>query len=264
MPKKNPWANLVLPAHIGSEKIVADCDPSDPNFRELAHRLRSPEKALRLDLPPEPFIGNINTARVLILTTNPGFSEADYQTWEHQELRDAYEENIHSGAEAGGFYFYASPKLLGTSSARWHAQAHNHILQEIAKKLNLKAASVSALDSASQQRVLKVAYERIMHVDFFPYHSKKSCSLIERRVLKSQEYQFHLVECAKARGIPIIVVRPYKAWYEAVESIKNVVDQPQNSFVFGGGKVLLTPQAIDRVNGDGAFGKIAEAVCEGL
>ena len=66
---QNPWLDLPDAA-----SFVAPVDA--PQVGRLGSRLQGPFE-LRLDLLPQPWTGNVNTAEVFVLALNPGFSEAD-------------------------------------------------------------------------------------------------------------------------------------------------------------------------------------------
>jgi hypothetical protein len=67
---QNPW--LDLPAF--PPFIV----PVDADLLTLHGRFPPGRCELKLDLLPQPWTGNVNTAEVFMLALNPGFSPDDY------------------------------------------------------------------------------------------------------------------------------------------------------------------------------------------
>ncbi len=67
---ENPWANLPSsPPFVG---------PADADIlSRLGPRLQG-KFALQLDLLPQHWTGNVNTAEILMLALNPGYSEQDH------------------------------------------------------------------------------------------------------------------------------------------------------------------------------------------
>lgn len=71
---RNPWLDFPLSAIRRARGCTADGRP----WRQAAGT-----HALRLGLRPQPWTGSPKTAKVFVLTLNPGFNVADYE-----ELRD--------------------------------------------------------------------------------------------------------------------------------------------------------------------------------
>src|SRR5205823_11880199 len=96
-----------------------------PSDRESLDRLIAEIEAqgfidhkLNLGLLPEPFIGNPNSATVLLLSVNPGDAPGDKKAHEDPAFREAILCNLRHGTQDHPFYpLY--PPLRWTACADW-------------------------------------------------------------------------------------------------------------------------------------------------
>ncbi len=100
---KNPWTKLPLkkPFVLLEDRIAIDRYNS---FQK--------ERKIYLDLPPDPFIGDINSG-VILLNANPGYNkeEVNYSQNNREFIRINRRNMLHQGLE---YPFYAiNPKFKG-------------------------------------------------------------------------------------------------------------------------------------------------------
>ena len=183
----NPWLNLpaqppfVLPGDGGSLTALS---------RKIA-AVGSNDCAINLDSLPEPFIGNPETATVLLLNLNPGDDPDDARAHADPAFREALIRNLRHGAQEYPFY-PLNPALRWTACGTWWTK---HVRELLEHRL---------LDR------LRVA-QRLCVVEWFPYHSKRGRMLPDNLVCQSQQYCFEIVR--KAIGSKLIVgMRSRQKW----------------------------------------------------
>lgn len=251
MPITNPWNGLSLaPSNeyvLDIDKPVLDNKPPKPKERIKDH--------LELNVWPEPFIGNVKTARLVVLLANPGFNKDDLKAQKISTFRKQYEKNTLKGGQEGGFYYFSSKQTLELSGGRWARDVHWQIIQAVAKKLGKSIGNQDNFVEHPDPEILEVLYRNIMHIDLFPYHSVNGHPAIRHHnVVPSQEYQLKLVQQAKDNEAYIVAVRPLVAWREALGTTFD-----SSFLVYGGQSVRLTKDALDGFNGLGTFQRILDS-----
>lgn len=220
----NPWLDLPQQA-----PFIAPCDIEA--LKDRKYKL----DGLRFDAFPEPYGGNINTAKVVCLLLNPGFEDADVTTnfdnpyWV-REIRANLEHKTESP------FYYLSSKVQETGGYRWWT----------AKLKFLEKAGVTHDELSSG----------IMMVEFFPYHSVSYT--YNKQYVPSQLYQFHLVREAMRLGKTIIIMRARNIWIKAIPELATYpyleLNSPQN--------VSISRANLDNKNGVGTFDKVTAKLRE--
>lgn len=160
---------------------------------------RNPDKRIVVESIPEPFIGNPKSAKVVLLSLNPGDSEDDAKAHSDPDFRNAMMRNLRHEAQECPFYGL-NPKFAWTACGIWW-RAHTRRLHEA----GLSWECIS---------------KGLLVIEWFPYHSKKS-GLPSRPVCRSQEYSFQLAR--EMLGSRIVVgMRSKKQWLNVVPSVENV------------------------------------------
>ncbi|HLY40233.1 MAG TPA: hypothetical protein VKR52_03425 [Terracidiphilus sp.] len=161
---ENPWVNL----RLTDGRYLLDMD------RESIERLNSgltDTAKLALDSIPEPFIGNPQSARVVMLLLNPGDGEGDRVAHKNEKFKTALFRNLHH--ESMEYPFYPlNPDFKDKPTAQWW-RPRLRKLQE-ATKLDDRTLS-----------------ERLIAIEWFPYHSRYSGLPLDR-ICESQRYTFQL------------------------------------------------------------------------
>jgi hypothetical protein len=215
---KNPWLDLPEKA-----PFVAPCDVEA--LKDHKYKL----DGLRFDAFPEPYGGNLDTARVVCLLLNPGFVEADVTTnFDNSYWVREVRANLEHKTEYP--FLYLSPGVQGTGGYRWWT----------AKTKPLEEAGVTR-DELSQG---------LMMVEFFPYHSVSYKH--NKHYIPSQQYQFYLVREAMRLGKTIIIMRARNIWIEVVPELTDYpcleLSSPQN--------VSISRANLDNKNGSGTFDEV--------
>lgn len=161
---ENPWANLA-----GSRNgyvLDEDLDAIE-QFNRLAQNSNT---KIVLDALPEPYIGNPDTAKVVFLGLNPGYSVTDPAWHTREDFRRAVLLNL--SHELTDYPFYPlNPAFRESGTGVWWSERTRRLRDEC------------GLDDQ------KVA-EKMMVIEWFPYHSVSFKML--QGVLDSQRYSFQL------------------------------------------------------------------------
>jgi len=184
---QNPWLDLPsVPPFVA---------PGDaPQLSRLGSRLRGPFE-LRLDLLPQPWTGNVNTAEVFLLALNPGFSEIDYSDLRNPDYADQWRKTL-SFATRTPFYFL-DPAFAHTSGFQWWHRR----LREMIAVVGIEAVAA-----------------KVMCLEHFPYKSKSYRPL--GMTLPSQDFTFELLKDAMRRGKQVVVMRSERIWLDSVPELK--------------------------------------------
>jgi hypothetical protein len=186
----NPWTRL--PAKV---PYVLDADRGE--IDKFNSRLtRDSRHWLQVEaVIPEPFVGNVRTAPVIVLQLNPGYDDNDSEWHSQPAFRAASIANLRHKKSEWPFFFF-DPQFRASPGGKWwigktRAMAAEIGLSKLAKNLAI--------------------------VEWFPYHSnrfKRGCRVA------SQVYGFSLVSAAIDRKAIIVVARGQKLWEESVPALR--------------------------------------------
>ncbi len=168
----NPWLGLPLAA-----PYVLPCDQS---AIETFNSKLPAGNHFRIEVEtviPEPFIGAITTASVVVLQLNPGFNPAtDPFSHADAQFRASLLANLRHEGSNWPFYFF-DPRFMETHAGGvWWKGKIKQLVQVIP---------------------LELLAQRFAVVEWFPYkssHFKEGCRV------ESQDYGFSRVRCHRARG----------------------------------------------------------------
>lgn len=196
---ENPWLKL---SQKGPEYLLE----ADKAVIDKINTKRKKKNRIHLELLPEPFLGNPN-ANIVLLNLNPGFNKRDIKFHENKEFKKAALRNLWHKEEKYPFY-PLNPKFRKSPVAKWWTGR----LKPLCNDFGLEKIAKS-----------------VFCLEFFPYHSIKYKH--SKVILKSQEYNFHLVDKAIDRGAMIIIMRSEKNWTTHIKRLKNyyVLSNPQGS-----------------------------------
>jgi hypothetical protein len=194
---QNPW--LYLPQH---SPYVLEIDRASLNL--------CAGQNINLHSIPEPFIGDPDLAKVILLNLNPGDSPDDPKAHQNHKLRATMIQNLRHELADHPFY-PLNPEFLWSPVAKWWTQRLSALINAV------------PLDRA-------VLAQRLCVVEWFPYHSQKAGLC----VCPSQQYSFHLAK--RSLGKKLIVRMRAKTQWTTVDprfagpSLKN----PQCAYVTPG------------------------------
>jgi hypothetical protein len=216
----NPW--LELPAE--SPYILEMDREAIERYNRSVH---SEQTRVIVEPIPEPFIGNPQSARVVLLNLNPGHSEDDAKAQSDSAFRNAMMHNLRH--EEQEYPFYAlNPKFAWTACGIWW-RAHTCKLHEAG--LSWEAIS-----------------DGLLVIEWFPYHSKRS-ALRSEPVCPSQQYSFQLAKEMLENKV-VVGMRSKKHWLNVDPAVQNVpfLKNPRN------------PHISPANTGADLFGRIVEAL----
>lgn len=180
---------------------------------------------------PFPYVGNVNKPEILILVNNPGFDTKELENGYYKEFHDEILESYE-----GNKPMYCFDDEYVKFSDYWF------------KKLGV------LINKFGKEKVSN----KISIINYFPYSSTKfkdfskktKKEYLENEYLKSQQYNFELVENAMNSNALIIIVRGRKNWYKSVDGLKDYKNKFEtNSYL----NSSITPN-----NCKGFFDKIEE------
>ena len=185
---RNPWLNLPkAQPHILPEDLAI-----------LNGNKSSPEKlGLRLEVLPVPYVGNPETAEVILLCLNPGFIQQDVDDYENDSEFKQENFNVLSFQGKPPF-FYFNPKFRYTGGYKWWSK----ILRELIQQFGEETVS-----------------EKFMCLQYIAYHSVTFVK--PPKMLESQKFTFNLLREAIKQKKTIVVMRSKKLWIQAVPELED-------------------------------------------
>ena len=217
---KNPWIGVAPRDYNGSKIIVADDDwEYIKQFIERKSYLsKDPKYALKLEVYPQHFVGDIQHSSVIILSLNPCYSR-DYED-DYKSVLE-YANKIKNNLELNSTNFHALEFSTDNNLGYWGEKLKDWIID---KKEILTS--------------LKTITKNIALAEFFPYHSisydDRCDKLAGKDYLPTQKFLFDIIKNRiKQKDVKIILTRSFKRWYEAIPELKNYencfeVNNPSN------------------------------------
>ena len=196
---RNPWTELPAQSHY-----VLDIDRTSIEKYNTLHR---DDEKIIVESIPEPFIGNLQSAKVVLLNLNPGHSDGDAKAHSDTAFREAMMHNLRHEAQECPFYGL-NPKFAWTACGTWW-KAHT-------SKLHKAGLSWEAIS------------EGLMVIEWFPYHSMSS-GLPTKPVCPSQDYSFQIAR-KMLEGKIVVGMRSKKHWLNVMSAAENIpfLKNPQN------------------------------------
>lgn len=242
---ENPWIDTTLEIYNGEEIIVATTDLKyikkllnskkyppvdkvDDDASEETKKAAEEKYKLQLSVYPQHFVGNIDKAKIIILSLNPGYSTEYYDAYKNRINKNGtkYEQTIKENLEMVRPFFHAF-ELSNESDLGYWGNKMKCWVEDYDKKDNKKI-----IES------LKKITENIALAEFFPYHSisyngmydklgKGTSSNSNRKIkdyLPTQKFLFEKIKKRiddKNDKVIIILTRSFAKWYEAIPELKN-------------------------------------------
>ncbi len=187
----NPWLDLPVtsPHVLPSDRVAVEA------FN--AKLPRSSPYRIHVDgVIPEPYVGAVATAPVLVLQLNPGSDETNPASHADPDFHAALLANLRHELTEWPFYFFDPRFRESHPGGRWWVSKTR------------KLAEVIPIQRLAQ---------RLAAVEWFPYKSPRfrgGCTV------SSQEYGFFLVTSAIERGALIVVARSQARWEASVPALR--------------------------------------------
>jgi hypothetical protein len=185
---RNPWLGLPQEPPYVLEGDISSLDEFDNKVK--------PEFQVHRELLPEPFIGNVQDASVVLLNMNPAYEEAERTFHLDPAFRSIARANLAQAPLPHPFYFL-DPSGRSPGHLYWSGR-----LAELGQACG------------GWEPVAK----HIAVVEWYPYHSLEMSRSWMPRV-PSQAFSFRLVQDAIDRGAVIIIIRAVKWWQQQLPGL---------------------------------------------
>jgi hypothetical protein len=177
----------------------------------------TPETKFVLESIPEPFIGNPETARVVLLGKNPGHADDDLKSYQDAGFREAMFRNLRHERQEYPFY-PLNPAFKQTGAGSWWRE-HTCQLRE---KYGVSDRTLAT---------------RLMVIEWFPYHSIKFKR--PKEPCFSQHYSFQLArKMLSTEDILVIRMRGKNEWDEVFTDVSSdrlrALKNPQRCYITQG------------------------------
>ena len=235
----NPWR--CLPEH---PRYVLT---ADEEFVQRHNRHAPPKHTIQVNALPEPFIGDPNSAKLVLLNLNPGYKPSVDAHHGRPEIKEAIFRNLRQEQEQEKYPFYAFSPTFGktaefeqTGVAKWWRK-RTHRLQEATGLANAAFA------------------KKIFVIEWFPYPSEnwfytaKKFAATGKPLCPSQAYSFQLARSFLGDDRVVVLGMRSKDYWVIVDKRFEYVpflNSPQNT--------CITPGNMER----GLFDKIVKLMAE--
>lgn len=242
---ENPWIDTISEIYNGEKIIVATADlqyikkllnskkypPVDKvndDANEKTKKATKEKYKLRLNVYPQHFVGDIDNAKIIILSLNPGYSTEYYDAYKNITNKNGtkYEQIIKENLEMKRPSFHAFELANESDLGYW------------GNKMKCWVEGYDKKDNEELIESLKKITENIALAEFFPYHSisyngmydklgEGTSSNSNRKIkdyLPTQKFLFEKIKKRiddKNDEVMIILTRSFAKWYEAIEGLRD-------------------------------------------
>jgi hypothetical protein len=222
---KNPWNDLK-----GKDCIHPDETEVINAFNNSLKDKASKEKyGIHTEIVPTPYMGNVFTSKIVLLTLNPGFDEKEEKANFYKNYESWFRGELTHGNKLK-YPLYCLDENYSCSSPYWK-QRLNSLCSEKGVGVDVVAKEVSK-------------------IQYFPYNSKKFRPIplklihekfgLQSSYLPTQAYNFYLVKKAIERNAIVIMTRGKRFWYNAVPDL---VKQETNVYSTNSyGNITISPK----------------------
>lgn len=242
---ENPWIDTTSEIYNGEKIIVATADikyikkllnskkypPVDKVDDDADEKIKKSAKEkykLRLHVYPQHFVGDIDNAKIIILSLNPGYDTKYYNAYKNSINNNGinYEQIIKENLEMKRPFFHAFELANESDLGYW------------GNKMKCWVEGYDKKDNEELIESLKKITKDIALAEFFPYHSisyngmydklGKGTSPNSNRKIKdylpTQKFLFEKIKKRiddKNDEVIIILTRSFAKWYEAIEGLRD-------------------------------------------
>ena len=242
---ENPWIDTTSEIYNGEKIIVATADLKyikkllnskkyppvdkvDDDASEETKKAAEEKYKLQLSVYPQHFVGNIDKAKIIILSLNPGYSTEYYEAYKNRINKNGtkYEQTIKENLEIKRPFFHAFELANESDLGYW------------GNKMKCWVEGYDKKDNEELIESLKKITKDIALAEFFPYHSisyngmydnlGKGTSPNSNRKIKdylpTQKFLFEKIKKRiddKNDEVIIILTRSFAKWYEAIEGLRD-------------------------------------------
>lgn len=193
----NPWLEFVK--NLDDNNLVLE---QEKEIIEKFNNSTNETYKVHTEIMPAPFMGNVLTSPIVLLTLNPGYDEKEEEKDYYNEYKSYWKNEIQ--------HIHSVPELPLFCLEDKYVKYSDYWLKKF-----MPLISVSSKEKVAQN---------ISIIQFFPYHTKKYKDMPKRLLkgyLGSQKYNFELVKQAIERKAIIIILRKKRLWFEAIPKLNN-------------------------------------------
>lgn len=240
--RENPWRYLsAREPYVLREDWGAIEAYNQGNRTGRSQQLRpvAPSEQVRLEIPPTPFIGNPNTARVVLLTVSPSWNDekaAEYES-NPEYVKQVWQNLTFDNVEYP--FCFLNPEFAETSASQWWTAYLKDLIE--------------ACDEKTEGRGLEAVAHGVFAVSFFPYHVNNFKGGITN--LRCQKFAQNLVNNFRAEEVPIVITSGAPEWTAALPKLKDYASKTRNSQKATLGRTNLPADVFDT---------IVESLCQSL
>jgi len=229
--RKSPWIDTV--GFVAKEDVDTLKKYKSEDLKE--------EHQIHTDLPAQPIVGNVEKSELILLLLNPGFDEADYEEQAKHELFKE-QNNLCLQLNEKAYFYLFDDIYHGTAHSRWW---HKKMFFEKDERLYKEYFG----GEVNYKEFLK---EKLLVLEYFPYHSKKWHGSFEKSYLETQKFTFDILRYCMEQGKTIIIMRAKNQWMKAVPELAKYdyyfLKNHQNVFI-SSGNVLDKEENVKAPNG---------------
>lgn len=187
-----------------------------------------PCKELKTELLPQPICGNIENAKIIICSLNPGLGKGDEDIEDKSKakskglpyLREDILEQLNQYNPNNNF-FWITERAKGTSGYRYWMGKFNQknadasLIKNICKEYNQKGIE----KKEEEEDIITMLSESVATVELIPYHSVKMTYDMQRELLKCpsvimlKEYmQEKIIPSLREKNQMLCMMRSFESW----------------------------------------------------
>ena len=198
---ENPWAD------INWENTIAEGDAAAIN--EFNSKIEDEKLMVDTELLPEPFTGDLKTAKVVCLNLNPGISDEDKLFKGNTRLLELTQKTLRHQLGYSMWFDEIKEGEIEHPGCKWW-RSHTKMLRE-------KLAGGNGKESLDGKKL------KMFVLEFFPYHTK---SATEFPPLESDDYRNYLLDRAIDNNKLIVIMRGRDRWFKIDAIVKDTDGNP--------------------------------------
>lgn len=220
---QNPWLNIYISKDKQIYSAKDDYDYIHKLLQSTKYKSLTLNKdknyALKLNLYPQHFVGDIRNSKIIILSLNPGYNEKYRDSYfKHSKYATTIKNNLRLN---GKTKFHAFDLSTPDDKGYWDKKLNVWFEDKIKEKLN------NNMEGYSSEELDEYFTRMISLAEFFPYHSESYNELYDKIAdgdyLPTQQYVFDIIKDRikdEKDNVIIILSRSFKKWYDAIPELK--------------------------------------------
>ena len=184
----------------------------------------SDKNKFHLNLIPIPYTGDIEDAKIYILTLNPGFEILDYYAEsKDREFKEALINNLRQKLDVNYPFIFLNPKFLWHGGGQYWEKKLKNVINEVTERFKNPEdfeKPLGMLENTSNiyKKALSYVAKKIAVLELVPYHSKsynlpnKKFKNLQSPKIMTDFVKKELLPKAKKSEKCIICTRGSKSW----------------------------------------------------